>query len=523
MVFWILSAVLLLQTVVYILIRRRSYLDICLGYTRTTKNARIRMGEHLKSLSMGFFSGRDAGDLSTVLLRDYDEVERAASSLIPQISVIGIRLFLAVVVFSVFDWRMLLAVLLVVPLAVPFAVISYRRLTATGAELLRTQRKTSSLILEYVGGVQTLKAFNQAGSRFQTLKATFAQLKETSKRQERAGAPVSMIGRVILSGGIVVVMGAGACFLVRGELDPFLYVAFLLVSVEIYNSIMQMFTFIAGLAKTSQSAERTWKLYEEEPLPEPAEPRLPAGTALSFRDVRFGYEETEVLHGISLDIPERSLVALVGPSGSGKSTIIRLAARFWDVDGGQISMGGVPIKEIPAEELLARISMVFQDVYLFHDTIEENIRLGRPEATREEIISAAKKAACHDFISALPEGYDTVVGEGGSTLSGGEKQRISIARVLLKDAPVVLLDEATASLDPENEVLIQRAISELVRDKTVIVIAHRLQSVESADRIVVLDRGRIAEQGTRAELLFGNGLYAEFWREQNRAGSWSLK
>ena len=213
----------------------------------------------------------------------------------------------------------------------------------------------------------------------------------------------------------------------------------------------------------------------------------------------------------------------MGPSGSGKSTITRLIARFWDVDAGEIRMGGIPVKKLTTEELLGNISMVFQDVYLFRDTIEANIRMGRSDATHEEVMEAAKKAACHDFIMALPNGYDTIVGEGGSTLSGGEKQRISIARALLKDAPVILLDEATSSLDPENEVLIQQAISELVKDKTVIVIAHRLPSVSNADQIVVLQDGSIAEKGDHESLLKLGGIYAGLWNEQNHAGSWQIK
>lgn len=212
----------------------------------------------------------------------------------------------------------------------------------------------------------------------------------------------------------------------------------------------------------------------------------------------------------------------MGPSGSGKSTITRLAARFWDVNSGAVRLGCVDVRDMKSDEVLSRISVVFQDVYLFHDTVEGNIRMGKPDATKEEIIAAAKAAACHDFIMALPEGYQTMVGEGGSTLSGGEKQRISIARALLKDAPIVLLDEATASLDPENEVLIQQAISALVAEKTVIVIAHRLQSIMSADNIVVLDEGRVAEQGTHEELLKRNGIYARLWAEQCQAASWGL-
>ena len=232
--------------------------------------------------------------------------------------------------------------------------------------------------------------------------------------------------------------------------------------------------------------------------------------------------KTDIINGISFDIPERRFAALVGSSGSGKTTVARLLARFWDIQSGEISIGGVPITAMTQEHLLSKISMVFQDVYLFKDTIAENIRIGKPDATREEIVRAAKAAACHDFIMSLPDGYETMIGEGGSTLSGGEKQRISIARAILSDAPIVFLDEATASLDPENEVLIQHAIDELVKNKTVLVIAHRLQSVMNADDILVLDDGKITEQGTHDELLKLGGRYAALWNEQQTAGCWKL-
>jgi ATP-binding cassette subfamily B protein len=317
-------------------------------------------------------------------------------------------------------------------------------------------------------------------------------------------------------------MLCGGWLLTKGELSPFFYLVFLLVALNIYQPIMVIFSFIADFARTNRSAERIRELNKERPLQEPSCDCKPQGTDIVFENVFFSYGEKEVLHDISLKIPAKSLTALVGPSGSGKSTITRLVARFWDVDRGEITLGGIPITQMKTDTLLSKISMVFQDVYLFHDTIEENIRMGKPDATHEEIVAAAKTAACHNFISLLPDGYDTMVGEGGSTLSGGEKQRISIARALLKNAPVVLLDEATASLDPENEVLIQQAISALVADKTVIVIAHRLQSISNADQIIVLDNGRIAEAGMHDELLKEDGIYARLWQEQSSAGSWNL-
>ncbi len=519
---WMLCGVLFIQLIVYYFVRRKTYIDVCVGFAGTTKNARVSMGEHLRRLSMGFFGRRDAGDLSTVLLRDYTEVENLASGLIPQISVILVRLALAIFVLSAFDWRMMLAVVLAIPLALPLAVVSYYKMGRVSSELLTAQQDAASGILEYVGGIQTLKAFNMAGEQFETLKSSFSRQHRHSVGMEMAAAPIGMIGRFVLSCGIGVVMLAGGWLLTKGELSPFYYIVFLLLALNIYEPVRILFGFIADFSRTNRSAARIDDLKNEQPLPEPVKSHTPKDMNIEFNNVSFSYGSQEVLHNISLRLPEKSVTALVGPSGSGKSTVARLAARFWDTSSGTVTLGGVPLKNMKSNELLSYISMVFQDVYLFHDTVESNIRMGKPDATLDEIIQAAKSAACHDFITALPNGYQTMIGEGGSTLSGGEKQRISIARALLKNAPIVLLDEATASLDPENEVLVQQAINALIAEKTVIVIAHRLQSICNADQILVLEKGKIKEQGAHDELLRQGGLYARLWEEQNRAGCWKL-
>lgn len=521
---WGLAAGFLAQLIVYFFIRQKTYIDACTGYAGIIKDSQITLGEHLRQLSMGFYSSRNAGDLSTVLLRDYQTVGDLSQQLLPQVAVIVIRFVLAAVCLSWFNGWMTLALFVVIPLALPFAFWSLRQMGMVSADLQQAQRDVASGILEYVGGIQTLRAFNLAGQHFQNLKKSFDQERKAAIGMETgAAAPVSMLGRAILSCGIGLVILVGSVLLIRGELTPFYYIAFLILALTVYEPVLTLFTFIADFSRTRRSGERIKALFDEKPLPEPLDSQTPCGTEIVFDHVSFGYGTTEVLHDISLQFPARSVTALVGPSGSGKSTITRLAARFWDVNSGAVRLGGVDVRDMKSDEVLSRISVVFQDVYLFHDTIEENIRMGKPDATREEIIAAAKAAACHDFIMALPNGYQTMVGEGGSTLSGGEKQRISIARALLKDAPIVLLDEATASLDPENEVLIQQAISALVVEKSVIVIAHRLQSIMSADKIVVLDEGRVAEQGTHEELLKRNGIYARLWAEQSQAGNWRLE
>ena len=521
---WIMCGVLLVQFIAYNFIRQKTYIDFCVGFAGTIKDSRIRMGEHLRRLSMGFYNGRDAGDLSTVLLRDYSEIENLSQQILPQIVTVLIRFALMLVMLTAFDWRMMLSVFIVIPLALPFAFLSYRRMNDAGADFQYSQQETSSRILEYVGGIQTLKAFHMAGKHFEALKYALNRQRNAAIHMETdAAAPVSMLGRFVLNGGIALVMLAGGICLTGGTLEPYYYIFFLVLTLTIYDPVLILFTFIADFARTTRSGQRIEALFKERPLPEPSESQQPAGLEITFDHVSFSYGAAEVLHDISLTFPEKSVTALVGPSGSGKSTITRLAARFWDAGQGEIRLGGVPLKHMRTDDLLSYISVVFQDVYLFHDSIEGNIRMGKPDATHEEIIEAAKAAACHDFIMALPDGYQTIVGEGGSTLSGGEKQRISIARAILKDAPIILLDEATASLDPRNEVLIQQAISALVEEKTVIVIAHRLQSICNADNIIVLEKRHLAEQGTHAQLLDKNGLYARLWHEQNQAEQWQLR
>lgn len=521
---WKMVVVLAIQALAYLIVRMKSYVMSCCGMAEGMKKARLDIGEHLRKLSLGFFSQRDAGELSTVLLRDFTTIENLSNSFAPQVAITLVRLLMSFVFLAIFDVRMAFALFVSIPCAIPFAVFSYRRMAVSGLELMGAQQEAASGILEYVEGIRTLKAFHMAGDRFEKLKDAFDRQRASAIQMEtKSAAPVATAGRMVLNMGIVLTMLVGAVLTVRLELAPFYYIAFLVMTLNIYEPVSILFFFIADFARTNRANERITEIYREKPLQEPcvcAAP--PADKTIRFEHVTFGYGEKAVLKDLSVTFSEKAITALVGASGSGKSTITKLIARFWDVNSGQITVGGVPVKELTTDDLLGNISMVFQDVYLFHDTIENNIRMGKEDATHEEVVEAAKKACCHEFIMALPDGYDTMVGEGGSTLSGGEKQRVSIARALLKDAPIVLLDEATASLDPENEVLIQSAISELVCDRTVIIVAHRLQSIRNSDQIVVLDDGCVAEVGTHETLLQKGGKYTRLWEEQTRAGRWNI-
>lgn len=522
---WKIVIILAIQALAYLLVRMKSYIMSCCGMAEGMKKSRIGIGEHLRKLSFGFFSRRDAGELSTVLLRDISTIENLSNSFAPQIVITIVRLLMSFVFLAVFNLPMALALFISIPCVIPFVLMSYRRMRVSGKELMTAQQEAASGILEYVEGIQTLKAFHVAGEKFEKLKEAFdRQRKSAVKMETKSSAPIATVGRMVLNLGIAITMLTGGVMTMKLELSPFYYIAFLVMTLNIYEPVSILFFFITDFARTNRANERIMDIYREKPLPEPVKSSgVPKEKTIAFEHVTFGYTSQAVLKDVSLVFPEKTITALVGPSGSGKSTITKLIARFWDVDAGRITLGKIPIKEMPSDELLDQISIVFQDVYLFHDTIENNIKMGKMNATREEVITVAKKACCHKFIMSLPDGYDTMVGEGGSTLSGGEKQRISIARALLKDAPVVLLDEATASLDPENEVLIQSAISELVCDKTVIVVAHRLQSIKNANQIVVLDDGCVKETGNHEELLQKNGIYASLWKEQCHAGNWRIK
>ncbi len=522
---WKIVLLLGIQAICYLIVRSKSYIMSCCGMAKGMKRARMDIGEHLRRLPLGFFNQRDAGELSTVLLRDFTTIENLANSFAPQIAITLVRLLMSFLFLAIFDIRMALALFITIPCTLPFALISYKRMSVSGLELMNSQQDAASGILEYVEGIQALKAFNVAGEKFEKLKNAFDKQRTSAVHIEtKSAAPIATVGKMVLNLGIALTMFIGGILTIHLKLSPFYYIAFLVMALNIYEPVSILFFFIADFARTKRANERISDIYKEQPLKEDLEHKeTPKDHSITFDHVTFGYSDTPVLKDISLTFPEKTITALVGPSGSGKSTITKLIGRFWDTDEGQIRLGGASIKNMSTDDLLANISMVFQDVYLFHDTIEQNIKMGREDATHEEVVEAAKKSSCHEFIMSLPDGYDTIVGEGGSTLSGGEKQRISIARALLKDAPIVLLDEATASLDPENEVLIQSAISELVYDKTVIIVAHRLQSIMNADQIVVLDNGNVREVGTHNSLINENGMYAHLWQEQSKAGRWNIR
>ena len=515
---WLLGAVVVLFLVGAMVYRN----EHSAAYTITSEG-RLGLGEHLRKLSMGFFKGRDPGDITALMMKDYTNVEILISHLL--MGAIGAMVLpLVFMAFLLpFDWRMTLITLLPVPLAAIAAYLARLSVIHLGKIHIAAQNNASSRMLEYVDGMKNIKAYNLQGKKFERLHRSFKDLFIKSIKLEIVPGPLVMVGVWILNAGVALIMLAGTYFVIRGTLTIPYFLFFLIVGVRMYDPLSKLLANIAEINYFAISAKRLNNIFNTQPLPAPSSPKKTEKYNIEFDHVWFKYHQVDVLKDVSFHLPENTMTALVGPSGSGKSTMTRLIARFWDVNQGSIKIGDVPVTEMDSEYLLSKISIVFQDVYLFNQSILENIRVGKADATMEEVMAASKKARCHDFINALPQGYETIVGEGGSTLSGGDKQRISIARAILKDAPIVLLDEATASLDPENELFIQQAIDELIKGRTLVVIAHRLSTVTRANQILVLKDGVIAESGKHAELLnTENSVYQKMWNEQKSAHQWRL-
>lgn len=496
------------------LISYRDGYDICC-------EGRLRVVNHLRRLPMGFYNSRDPGDIGSYIVSDYNNVEMLTTHLIGQFFGALSMPVIALVSLSFFNWQLAVAAALVIPMAFPITLLTNYFVAKIGKKHLKVKLDASSRMIEYIQGIRLVKAFNLGGEKFDRLEKAFRDLKRESIRVEAAPAPSITLASVVLNAGMVLIMLLGFSMLLDGRLSTPVYIMFLLAGTAIYAPLINAMAFIALINYMNLGAERIDALCKTPYLAE-GDVAAVDNTDIEFRDVHFRYNDVEVINGVSLKIPEKTLTAFVGPSGSGKTTLTRLIARFWDANSGEIRLGGRNIKEYRSDALMSQISIVFQDVYLFNDTIYNNIKIGKESASREEVVRAAQTARCHDFIEALPEGYDTMVGEGGSTLSGGEKQRISIARAILKDAPIVLLDEATASLDPENELHIQEAIDDLVKEKTVIIIAHRLSTVVGADKIIVIDNGQIVQQGTHRELMDSRGLYFDMWNEAERTKGWKF-
>ena len=485
------------------------------------KTTRLSLAERLRKLPLGYFGKRDLADLTETIMGDVNRMEHVWSHVLGYLYGSYISTAIIAVALLIYDWRLAIACLWGVPVAFGL-LFGTRKFTANSAE--RTKKaavRVSDGIQETLENVREIRATNQEERYLSELnKKIDAHEKIMIKGELGTGVFVNAAS-VIMRLGVATTILTGAGLILSGRIEFMLLFMFLLVITRIYAPFDQSLALIAEMFVSQVSADRMTEIYET-PVAEGTEVFASKGHDIVFEHVDFAYDKKDVLHDVSFTAKEGEVTALVGPSGSGKSTCARLAARLWDVTGGAVKVGGVDISTVDPEVLLTDYSMVFQDVVLFDDTIMENIRLGKHGATDEEVLAAAKAANCDEFARRLPQGYDTPIGENGAKLSGGERQRISIARALLKDAPIVLLDEATASLDVENETKVQSALSRLLQGKTVLVIAHRMRTVEAADKIVVLADGKVAEEGSPQELMEKGGLFRRMVELQRQSAKWQL-
>ena len=498
------------------------YASLYLATYKESANRRISLAETLRRLPLSFFGNRDLSDLTSTMIADCSSLDQMFSHYVPQLFasvfstlVIGVAMFLC-------DWRMALAVLWVVPVAILLTARSKKIQDSFGTKNILNKRAVADYIQEGLETMREIRACGRQEIYMEKLEEKLAAMERGSIHSELATGVFVCSAQAFLRLGLASTILTGGVLLAGGELSFLYFLGFLFAAARLYDPLGLVLQNIAATFNAKLQIERMRSILEQ-PVQEGTEEFTPQNFDIVFDHVSFAYREGDgVLDDVSFIARQGEVTALIGPSGGGKSTACKLAARFWDASGGKVTLGGADVATVDPEMLLKYYSMVFQDVVLFRDTVMENIRLGRRGATDEEVIAAAKAARCDAFIRKLPKGYQTMIGENGSTLSGGERQRISIARALLKDAPVILLDEATASLDVENESAVQEALSRLLQGKTVLVIAHRMRTVAGADHIVVLENGHVVQQGTPEELMEQGGLYRRMVELQKEASDWKL-
>lgn len=498
------------------------------------RDYRLQIGERMRKAPMGYFSEQKLGSIQTVLTSTVTELEQYSMLAVTDLTG-GVLMTLVMMVYFLF-FAPVFAMITLVGLCAGMAVLHVIQKAAAKhtPKVLAAQENMTIQALEYIRGISVLRAFSQGGGSENAVYEAFEQKRQADLDQEYASLPLLKVYQAVYKVTGCVMMFTAAAMFLDGELSLSYCLMFIVCSFIVYSEMEQMGDGAFLARKIITELNRLEAVTDMPEMDTSRQAMAPKNFDIELKHVTFSYDAAgkdgeagtggrKIIDDVSLRVPQGTTCAIVGPSGSGKTTLCNLIARFWDVQEGQVLIGGLDVKDYTADSLMGYISMVFQNVYLFNDTIENNIRFGNPDATHEEIVEAARRAQCHDFISALPEGYATVVGEGGSTLSGGEKQRISIARAILKDAPIVILDEATSSVDPENEHQLLAAIKELTREKTLISIAHRLTTVRDAEQIAVVDGGRIVQLGTHGQLIQEDGIYRRFWKQREAAIGWRLR
>lgn len=522
---WLSLAIMGVSIIGGIITRKVTSMWQCEGGYRTCAKKRIEIAEHLRYLPMGYFNENSLGEITSVTTNTMESVGDVATRAVMMVFQGLLDTSLIIVMLFFFDWRIALVALAgfglfeFVNLFMRLAVrdVSAQKIKADAAEIGK--------VLEYIQGISEVKAYNLVGKRRRELNSVIEKRLKILIKMEMRCIPVSNIQSLVAKFSGVAMMLASLYFYLAGTMDLANCSTMLVCSFMLFNALEAGGNYSALLRTIDIGVTKASKILALPTMNIDGKPVVSTGSTtgdIEAQNIDFAYDKRKIIDNISLKIPAHTTTAVVGPSGGGKTTFCHLLARFWDVDKGIVTLGGKDVRDYNMDDLMKNFSFVFQNVYLFHDTIANNIRFGEPDAPMEKVIAAAKKACCHDFISALPNGYDTVIGEGGASLSGGEKQRISIARAIMKDAPIIILDEATANVDPENERELMNAVAELTKEKTVIMIAHRLKTVRNADQIIVIDKGRIAEQGKHDELVKKGGIYARFIDSRKQAVSWKI-
>ena len=518
---------IIVYTVIMIVANTIRYLFNRVGYTgiqsqgaRIIQDLRLRMGDHLRNLNLGYFNKHNIGNVINIITNDLQDFEHVLTHTTSELIKLGIlSVYLLLVTFAISPILGILQVIIAAAGAI-FIVLGMKKSSKIALKKKHTMDNVVSRMVEYISGMELFKSYNLAGKKFKRLKDSFNELKKESINTEIALAPYILIFQLTVDISFALLLLASTQFFISGSINKIMFFSYIIIGLSLSNILKAFSGQYVFFQYMKLATDKLINVYNEKEISYEFKVMPFKNYDIKFENVSFSYEKDKpVLKNISFKAKQGTSTALVGSSGSGKTTVTNLIARFWDCQSGTISIDGIDITKIYPEELLTNISMIFQDVYLVNDTIENNIKLGKPDATHEEVVRAAKDASCHEFITELENGYDTVVGEGGSTLSGGEKQRISIARALLKDTPIILLDEATASLDADNEHEIRKSLDKLIKNKTVITIAHKLNTIKNYDQILVMSDGIIEEMGTHEELMKNRKRYYEMYTEMKKAQS----
>lgn len=514
------TAIMIVANTVRYLFNRVGYTGIQSQGARIIQDLRLRMGDHLRNLNLGYFNKHNIGNVINIITNDLQDFEHVLTHSTSELIKLGIlSVYLLLVTFAISPILGILQILIAAAGAI-FIVLGMKKSSKIALKKKHTMDDVVSRMVEYISGMELFKSYNLAGEKFKRLKDSFNDLKKESINTEIALAPYVLIFQLIVDISFALLLLVSTQLFINGSINKIMFFSYIIIGLSLSNILKAFSGQYVFFQYMKLATDKLINVYNEKEISYEFEVMPFKNYDIKFENVSFSYEKDKpVLKNISFEAKQGTSTALVGSSGSGKTTVTNLIARFWDCQSGIISIDGTDITKIYPEELLTNISMIFQDVYLVNDTVENNIKLGKPDATHEEVVKAAKDASCHEFITELENSYDTVVGEGGSTLSGGEKQRISIARALLKDTPIILLDEATASLDADNEHEIRKSLDKLIKNKTVITIAHKLNTIKNYDQIIVMSDGIIEEKGTHEELMKNRKRYYEMYTEMKKAQS----